>query len=212
VAISHEEETMKRSTAILIAILSIGGVNRLYAQETAPGPGTVEVTVIPGGATYFTSGSGSSSFGNYNLGGALTYNVNRIVGFEGEVSSSLGIAQDLRFGGLSANVKSPNTATYSGNVVLSLPTRASIIPYATGGIGGLTMFKAASLGINSAETFLTGNVGGGLKWYAPNGVWGLRGDYRFIATQSKDGAPAFFGLDTRYGHRVYGAVIINVIR
>ena len=34
---------MIRSTAILIAALSLGGVNHLYAQETVPGPGTLEV-------------------------------------------------------------------------------------------------------------------------------------------------------------------------
>jgi opacity protein-like surface antigen len=203
---------MIRSTAVLMAMLSIGGVSRAYAQETSPGPGTLEVTVIPGGATFFTNGDRGSEFGNYNFGGALTYNINPIVGVEGEVVSSIGIAQDLQFGGLTANQKSPNTLAYTGNVVLSLPTHSSFVPYVTGGVGGLTMLKRASLGINSAETFLTGNLGGGVKWYAPNGRWGLRGDYRFMATQSKDGAPTFFGQDTRYGHRVYGAVIIKAIR
>jgi len=203
---------MIRSTAVLIAVLSIAGVSRVYAQETSPGPGTVEVTVIPGGATFFTSGDRGTEFGNYNLGGALTYNINRIVGVEGEVVGSLGIAQDLQVGGLTTNQKPPNTLAYTGNVVLSLPTHSSFVPYVTGGVGGLTMFEKAGLGINSAETFLTGNAGGGLKWYAPNGRWGLRGDYRFMATQSKDDAPAFFGQDTRYGHRVYGAVIINAVR
>ena len=203
---------MIRWTAVLIAMLSIGGVSRVYAQETSPGPGTVEVTVIPGGATFFTSGDRGTEFSNYNLGGALTYNINRIVGVEGEVVGSLGIAQDLQVGGLTTNQKPPNTLAYTGNVVLSLPTHSSFVPYVTGGVGGLTMFEKAGLGINSAETFLTGNAGGGLKWYAPNGRWGLRGDYRFMATQSKDDAPAFFGQDTRYGHRVYGAVIINAVR
>jgi len=203
---------MIRSTAVLIAALSIGGVSRVYAQETSPGPGTVEVSVIPGGATFFTSGDRGSEFGNYNLGGALTYNINRIVGVEGEVLGSVGIAQDLQFGGVTSNLKSPNTLGYTGNVVLSLPTHSSFVPYVTGGVGGLTMFEKAGLGINSAETFLTGNAGGGVKWYAPSGRWGLRGDYRFMATRSKDDAPAFFGQDTRYGHRVYGAVIITAVR
>jgi hypothetical protein len=49
-----------------------------------------------------------------------------------------------------------------------------------------------------------------VNWYA--GRWGLRGDYRFIAVQSKDDAPAFFGQETRYGHRVYGGVLLNVGR
>jgi len=203
---------MFRSTAALITVLLVGGVDRAYAQESTTGPGTVEITVIPGGATFFTNSGNGSSFGNYNLGGALTYNINRIVGIEGEVSSSLGISQNLTDGGFRGTQKTPDTLTYTGNVVLSLPTRSSVIPYATGGIGAFTLLQQASLGINSTETFLTGNVGGGVKWYAANGRWGLRGDYRFIATQSKDTAPAFYGQDTRYGHRVYGAVIINAVR
>jgi opacity protein-like surface antigen len=168
--------------------------------------------VVPAGGTFFTSGNRGPSFGNYNLGAALTYNVNPIVGFEGEVGGSLGISQTLQFGSLAANRTTPSALTYNGNVVLSLPTNSPLVPYATGGVGGLTMFSQASLGFNSTQTFLTGNVGGGLKWYAPSGRWGLRGDYRFMATQSQDSAPAFFGQDTRYGHRVYGAVIINAIR
>jgi hypothetical protein len=67
-------------------------------------------------------------------------------------------------------------------------------------------------GITSDETFLSGNVGGGLKWYAPNRRWGLRADYRVAVTQSKDDAPEFFGRDARYVHRVYAGVIINTAR
>jgi hypothetical protein len=33
-----------------------------------------------------------------------------------------------------------------------------------------------------------------------------------MATRSTDDAPAFFGQETRYGHRVFGAVIINALR
>jgi hypothetical protein len=70
----------------------------------------------------------------------------------------------------------------------------------------------SSLVINNAGTFLTGNAGGGVKGYAPNGIWGLRGEYRFMATKSKDDAPAFFGQEARYGHRVNEGVIINAVR
>jgi hypothetical protein len=203
---------MFRSTAALIAVLLVGGVDRAYAQETTPGPGTVEITVIPGGATFFTNSGNGSSFGNYSFGGAATYNINRFVGLEGEFSSSLGISQNLTDGGFRGTQRTPDTLSYTGNVVVSLPTHSSFVPYATGGVGAFTMLQQANLGINSNETFLTGNAGGGVKWYAANGRWGLRGDYRFIATQSSDTAPAFFGQDTRYGHRVYGAVVINAIR
>jgi hypothetical protein len=212
VAISHKEASMIRSTALLIATLAIGGVNPVHAQEIAPGPGTVEVTLVPAGATFFTSGNSASSFGNYTLGGAVAYNISRVVGVEGEVSGSLGIAQDLQFGGLSTNQRTPDTLSYTGNLVLSLPTRSPFVPYVIGGIGGLTMFQQASLGVNSDQTFLMENVGAGLKWYAPNGQWGLRADYRLVVTQSNDTAPAFFGQDTRYGNRVYLGVIIKAIR
>src|SRR5438132_4286549 len=148
---------MIRSTAVLIAILSIGGVNRLYAQETAPGPGTVEITVIPGGATFFTGGNNGSSFGNYSVGGALTYNINRIVGVEGEFGGSFSGLDKLQFGDLARSQKAPSTLTYAGTIVLSVPTRSSTMPYATGGIGGLTVLQQASLGLNGAETFLTGD-------------------------------------------------------
>ena len=64
--------------------------------------------------------------------------------------------------------------------------------------------------IADTNTFFTGNVGAGVKWYS--GRWGLRGDYRFIGVRSKDDAPDFFGRDNRYGHRVYGGVLLNVAR
>ena len=64
---------MMRSTVVLMAVLSISGVTRAHAQETTPGPGTFEITVIPAGLTYFASGNSRPSFGNYTLGGALTY-------------------------------------------------------------------------------------------------------------------------------------------
>ena len=203
---------MKRFvTAVLVGISFVGGSVAL-AQETGPGPGALEVTLVPGGGTFYTSSGNAPSFGNYTLGAGVTYNINRIVGIEADVDSTLGISQNLQFGGFTNKQKGPDQLNYSGNVVLSLPTRSAFVPYATGGIGGLTTFSRASLGINSNDTSLTGDVGGGLKWYAPNGRWGLRGDYRFIAVRASSDGTAFFGQDTRYGHRVYGAVIINAIR
>jgi hypothetical protein len=172
----------------------------------------VEATIIPGGGTFFTEGKDTQgpSFGNYDLGGSVTVNFTRYVGVEGEVSGSLGVSQSLDFNGQTADIKTPHLLNYSGNLIVSAPTGSSVVPYVTGGIGGLSLFERAALGINETETFLTGNVGGGVKWYS--GRWGLRGDYRFIAVQSKDDAPAFWGSETRYGHRFYGGVILNVVR
>ena len=199
----------------LVAIISMGAILAAvpaFAQEVAPGPGTVEVTIIPGGATVFTSKDAGPKFGNYTYGGAVALNFNRYVGIEGEAGGTVGRAQDLTFSGSTANLKTPNTLTYSGNVVAHVGTGYSVVPFVTGGVGGLTMFERSELSINDRQTFLTGNVGGGVKWYAPNSRWGLRADYRFIAVLLKDNAPDFFGHDTRYGHRVYGAVVINAVR
>ena len=203
---------MKRSLALVIATVAIVGAHRASAQDIAPAPGTLEVGVIPAGGTFFTSKNGAPTFGDYTLGGTVTYNINRVVGIEGELGGSVGVAQDLAFGGSTSNLKTPNALTYAGNVVVSAPTHASVVPYVTGGVGGLTVFDRPALGIANTDSYLTGNVGGGVKWYAPNGRWGVRGDYRFIALRGKDTGATFFGQDDRYGHRVYGSIIINAIR
>ena len=204
---------MTRWIAALITVVGIGGATPALAQDGAAGPGPVVITFIPGGATFFTEAEQNPqapSFGNYDLGGAVTVNVNRFVGIEGEVSGALGITQDLALGGATSNLKTPNLLNYSGNLVLSAPNHTSVVPYVTGGIGGVSVFEKQSLGITGTETFFTSNVGGGVNWYA--GRWGLRGDYRFVALKSKEDAPAFFGNETRYGHRVYGGVLLNVGR
>jgi hypothetical protein len=204
---------MKRSFAALITVITLGVSAPAFAQNReASGPGVVEITIIPGGGTFFTEGKDTQgpSFGNYDLGGSVTLNFNRWVGVEGEVSGALGISQSLDFSGATqTDVKTPHLLNYSGNVIVNA-AKGSVVPYVTGGIGGLSLLERSGLGINDTETFLTSNVGGGVKWYS--GRWGLRGDYRFIAVQSKDDAPAFFGQETRYGHRVYGGVILNVVR
>ena len=204
---------MTYRTLVITAVLAMLGTSHALAQtrEASPGPGLVEATIIPGGGTFFMEGKDSKgpSFGNYDLGGSVTVNFNRYVGIEGEVSGAVGITQDLDISGATLTTRTPHLLNYNGNVIVHA-ARGSVVPYVTGGVGGQTLLERTGLGINDTETFLTGNVGGGLKWYA--GRWGLRGDYRFIAVQSKDDAPAFFGQETRYGHRIYGGVILNVVR
>ena len=203
---------MTRRIAALVAFVGLVGTGQAYAQSSVPGTGAVVVTLIPGGGTFFTESTTAEapSFSNYALGAGVDLHFNRYVSVEGEVSGAPGLSQDLQFNGTTSNLKTPNLLNYSGNVVLSVANHSAVVPYATGGVGGLTMFEKASLGINDTQTFLTGNVGGGLKWFS--GRWGLRGDYRFLAVQSKDDAPAFFGRETRYGHRVYGGILIKAGR
>ena len=202
---------MKKFVALVFVLASIAGVDRAYAQEGPAGAGRAEITFIPAGGVFFTENQDVSapSFGNYQFGGGVTYNINRFIGVEGEVTSSIGLSQSLDFG-YPSTVRTPDVLNYTGNVVVSLATGSPIVPYVTGGVGGLSLFTREAFGINETETLFASNVGGGLKWYA--GRWGLRGDYRFIAVPAKDESSAFFGNEARYGHRVYGAVMLNVGR
>ena len=191
---------MTRWIAVLLAAAAVSGATQTFAQDAAPGPGAAVVTIIPGGATFFTEAKDNPqapSFGNYSLGGAVAVTVNRFLAVEGEVSGAIGVSQTMQVGTFTVDDKSPNQLNYSGNLVVSAPTGSSVVPYVTGGVGGLTLFERRALVVDDAETFLTGNVGGGVNWYA--GRWGLRGDYRFIAVHSKDDAPAFFGKKTATG-------------
>jgi len=203
---------MRHWIAIPIAAVLIVGADRAYAQETTPGPGVLEATVIPGGVGFVQSKSGSPSFGNYGLGTAVTYNINRIIGVEGDVAAMISTTSGMQFGDLDGHTKAPNFLNYNASAIVSAARLGPSVIYGAGGIGGLTMFERADVGVTNDKTFLIGNVGGGLKWYAPNSRWGLRGDYRFMFTRSSDDAPSFFGQDSRYIHRVYGGLIINTSR
>ena len=204
---------MTRFMAIALAAAGILTASPVLAQEShAAGPAPVVVTIIPGGATFFTEGKNTKgpSFGNYDLGGSVAVNFNRFVGVEGEVNGALGVSQDLSLANGTSNIKTPNILNYSGNLVISAANKSSVVPYVTGGVGGLSLFQTLPLGVSNTDTFFTSNVGGGVSWYA--GRLGLRGDYRFIAVKSKDDAPAFFGQETRYGHRFYGGLLLNLGR
>ena len=201
---------MLRRIAALVVVGIALGAGSADAQESTNAPGLVEVTFMPASAAYVAKKDGKPSFGNYGFGTAVAINVNPYVGFEAEIGTMIATTSDLQFGDLNSNVKAPNMLSYNGNLVVAATTGHAVVPYATIGIGGLTMFERLGLGIQNDETFLSGNVGGGVKWYAANNRWGLRGDYRFGVTQSKDDAPEFYGRETRYIHRVYGAVVINM--
>ena len=86
-----------------------------------------------------------------------------------------------------------------------------VVPYVVGGLGGLTLLsdsEVASLGVFANETYLTGNIGGGVKWFATRHV-GLSGDARFIAVKNRDEAPFFGQQNNRYGGRFHGGLVLT---
>src|SRR4051812_48105061 len=116
---------MTLRTALFTAFIALIGSTQALAQPPEPssGPGRVEASIIPGGGIFFTEGkdSHSPSFGNYDLGGSVTVNVNRYVGVEGEISGGLGVSQSLDFSNVSLpDTKTPHLLNYSGNLIVHL--------------------------------------------------------------------------------------------
>ena len=204
-----------RKAMMILAAASLFAVGSAHAQEVGAGAGRIEIGAFPGGGMFFTQSSNSNepAFGNYALGASFTVNGNRWVGFEGEGGATVGVRQAFNFGPTTfADQRTPSMWSYNGNVVVNpRGSDRSLVPYATAGIGGLTMCscgEVGALGITTHETYLTGNVGGGLKWFSTR-HFGLRGDYRLFTVKNKDTAPLFFGNETRYGHRVQGGMIFT---
>jgi opacity protein-like surface antigen len=205
---------MTRATlvsAIAVTLATMTMTTTASAQNEREAPGKLELTLIPAGATFVTSRHEAPNFTNYDAGVAFAYNFDRRFGVEGEAVGSFGLKQSVSpFGGTDfTEEKTPNLLSYSANFVATLPTRA-VMPYATAGIGGTTLYQREVLRIFKTDSFVTSNFGGGLKWYAPNGRWGVRGDYRLQYFGKRGNAPDFFGDERRIAHRVYGAVLVTV--
>jgi hypothetical protein len=205
---------MARKVLVALAVVVFAAATA-YAQEGGVGAGRIEIGAFPGGGMFFTKTSNGNepAFGNYALGGSLTVNANRFVGFEGEGGGTLGVRQAFNFGETAyTNQRSPSSWMYQGNVVVNPGgSDRAVVPYATGGLGGLTLSphrEAGTLGIDTYKTYLTGNMGGGIKWFSTN-HFGVRGDYRFFIVRNNDTVPLFFGNETRYGHRVQGGLIFT---
>ena len=205
---------MTRNTLALLVAFALGA-GSAYGQEGTAGAGRFEVGAFPGGAIFFTeSGNGTEpNFGNYALGGSMTFNVNRYVGVEGEGGGTVGVRQNFTAAETAfVNQRTPGMWMYHGNVIVNpLGNDRAFVPYATGGAGGLTMAPwgdVDALGVTTHETYLTGNVGGGLKWFSTQ-RFGVRGDYRFFAVRNKDTAPWFYGNENRFGHRDQAGLIFT---
>jgi outer membrane protein with beta-barrel domain len=186
-----------------------------YAQEPGAGAGRFEVGAFPGGAMFLTAsenGNGTD-FANYAVGGSFTVNLNQWIGLEGEGGGAVGVHQDFTLGTTPfTNQRTPNMWSYGGNIVVSpAGNHRSIVPFVVGGLGGLTITPTGNgnaLGITNYDTYLTGNMGGGLKWFSTR-HFGVRGDYRFFMVKNNDTAPLLFSNQNRYGHRVQAGLVFT---
>jgi hypothetical protein len=198
---------------LLVIMLLMAGT--ASGQETGLGAGRIEISAFPGGGVLFMKSDKGAEpdFTNFALGGSFTLNFNKWIGAEGELGWMPGNVQKLAFKGETLEEQhTPALVGYNGNVVVSpFGNDRQLVPYATGGVGGFTMLKSdevANLGITDTMSYVTGTVGGGLKWFAARHV-GLRADYRLFYVKNNDTAPAFFGQENRYGHRLYGGLLLT---
>jgi hypothetical protein len=209
---------IRGSQAFLAALILLAGCSIASAQETAIGAGKVEIGGFPGGGTFFVGGDDDEevNFNVYTAGGGLTYYLNEKVAIEGEMTGSVGWAQDIFFENEKViHVQMPTVWSYYGNM-LFFPggTAGKRVPfYVTGGFGAISLAsrvptKQFGYDVDTVgwETFIAENFGGGIKIFraadAPN--WGFRADYRYLIVNENSGAPAFFAKSkVRGGHRVY---------
>ena len=199
-----------------IAVLAVTALSlgTAQAQEHSAGAGRVEIGVFPVGGLFFGHYTGNApNFGDYALGTALAVNVNRWIGVEGEIGGGVGIRQEMTHNGvLLSNQQSPSMVAYNGDLIVNvIGSDRAVSPYVAVGGGGLTLLTNANvtnLGIVSNETYLTGNAGGGLKWFATPHV-GVRGDFRLFIVKNKDEAPFFNTTWNQYGARVYGGILLT---
>ena len=204
--------------ALLGAVILCAGSSIASAQEATIGAGKVEIGGFPGGGTFFIGGDDNRevNFNVYTAGGGLTYYLNQAVALEGEVTGSIGWAQDIQFNNATlVHNQMPTVWSYSGNVVF-FPggTAGKRTPfYVTGGIGAVSLSPRVPtkvLGYDKdtvgTQTFIAENIGAGIKMFrgadAPN--WGFRADYRYLFVNSNSDAPAFFAkAKSRGAHRIY---------
>ena len=203
---------MRRLLALIVGMMCVMGT--AYAQEHV-GAGRVEIGAFPGGGIFFGKSTDNTgpNFGNYALGASVTLNFNKWIGVEGEIGGGVGIRQDFTFNAATlTHQKTPNMLAYSGNLVVHpIGNDRVVVPYVVGGLGALTLFSdshVTNLGVIANETYLSGNIGGGVKWFATRHV-GLSGDARFIAVKNRDEAPFFGQQNNRYGGRFHGGLVLT---
>ena len=199
--------TFTRHT-LLAFILTLGFTSVTHAQ---PADSPWRVTFFPTGSLIATESSQTTTtaLDSFTLGGSVSFALSRLFAIEGELSGGIGRAQDLTFGGASVRADSPSSLLYNANLVFNTRDRGhTVVPYLTGGVGGVTLFSESSVGIGATEHRLAGNVGGGVTFSF--GRWGLRGDYRLFVVDGAEDASPFLGESARYAHRVYGGLTVDL--
>jgi len=185
------------------------------AQDLGVGARRAEWGGFPTGVFIFARHTPEDppDFTNYAFGTSFAWNLNTYVGLEAEAGFGVGWTRAYNVRGVLVRQPMPDSAAYSGSVVISpIGNHRVIVPYVVGGMGALSLLPrdgTETVGVTSRETMLTGNVGGGLKWYSPH-EWGVRLDYRLLLIDHHDEALPLFGESgAQVGHRLYAGLFFG---
>ena len=181
------------------------------AQDAAQSRVEIGSAIFGGGMLWLPAATvGDPASRSYVLNAALTVNVTRWIGLEGEGAFALGSSEAVSlYGTLPSEHPTPNMFLGNGLVVYNpLGRNRRAVPYVSGGLGSLSVFggpETAGFALQSNTSYLTGIAGAGLRWF-PKPHWGLRADYQFLAIRN-DASPAPDGQRTvRSAHKVYFAL------
>ena len=203
---------MARRVSTLLMIGVIFTATPAFAQKV--GAGKADLSIVTAGWLSISKPDTrpEPKFGEYVIGGIITFAPASWIGMEGELLAGLRRSQDLNFGSTTLSTKSPPVFMDAVNLIIPfIGDQRPLVPFVTAGIGETTINRTRDVGQADTETFFTGNFGGGLKWYS-TGRWGYRVDYRYFVIRSEPQAPGtFFGREQRRAQRFTGSLVLKLI-
>ena len=197
-------------------VLGVLAVTLLTASAAAAqernGAGRIEIdgALLGGGVLWLPTATPLPR--GYVFDAAVTANVNRWIGLEGDFAWSLGRSQTVGVNFNPTIEHTPSLLFYTGNLIYNpFGHDRPLIPYVEVGGGAVSVLSAENppaFGLALSSTHLGGNVGGGFRWFImPH--WGVRIDYRYILIRNGDSAAILGAPPIDHAQRVYGAVILT---
>jgi hypothetical protein len=211
------EAVMPRKLWILLVVGLLPIVDRPARAQEVVGAQRVEINsaLFAGGNIFLPKTASSERLRAFIVNLALTANLNQFVGFEGDVGVALGRHTALDLYGVAPSQRStltPTVIVYTGSVVVN-PIRSDrrYVPFVQAGVGGwrtLNGEEAGNVRLSPSTTYLSGMVGGGLRWF-PIRHWGLRLDYRYFVLADTNTAAVADNGPRRTAHQLYAGLIVT---
>jgi opacity protein-like surface antigen len=193
---------MRRIGIVLVAAL-LGGSTAAGADEWSIAP---FVGVTARTETGFIDLDGATSMRKVAIGVATAWHATRWVGVEGDLAVLPGF-----FESQTGLVESSRVTTFSGNVLIHPWQARNIRPYATAGIGVVSVRVTDVAGVFATTAMLGAINGGAGADVRVSARFGFRGEVRYFRTRFEDPPPGTFAVDARFLHfwRLSSGVVVR---